>query len=423
MTARYGTVIVGGSVAGLATAEALRERGYDAPITILSAEPAPPYSRPPLSKRLPLDDDLLVPLANADELRQKDIQLLSSCRVDRADLSERLVVAGGNVLEYDTLVAATGCTARPHPGIPQGLCLRSVGDARAIQRELHRVGHAAIIGGGVLACELASASRALGVDTTLIVRGTALTLGSSGTLLAPLLERLLASHGVRMEFGASVSSSSPDSWRPGDDAARRPTASIEIDDGRRVAADLALVAIGATPATGWLDGNGLDLSDGVLCDSSGRFAPDAYAVGDVARWARPDGAPAVRSEHQTNALEQATAVAAVITGSAKPDDLSNFFWSEMFGVRIQMRGELPVGGQVALLAQDPDAGRFTLGISAEGILRGIVGWNMARAFRQSIPLLGRSMADVPVVPGGADLALDSLIPVVRGHLVMEASAS
>lgn len=367
-----GIVIAGASIAGLTVAEQLRARGDDRPILLLGAEPHLPYSRPPLTKQLLAGDGPLHAAFLADPARLGDlgVRIELGEPVRRADLDRRIVATARAEHPFDVLVAATGSRARSLPEVPGARTVRTIDDALAMHAELGSARRVIVVGGGVLACELAAAARTRGTEVVLLARGAGLALGAIGTLLSEPLVALLERHGVDVRRGVAVVGAE----RVGD------RTRVRCSDGGVVEGDLVLAAVGASPVTEWLEGNGLDLADGIRCDAAGRFARDAFAVGDVARWTRRDGT-AVRVEHQTNAVEQAISVAATIAGGEPVEPGPAYFWSELFGERIQVVGDIPRDAVARSSAGDVRSGRFVLEVEHDGRLVGVVGWSMPKEFR------------------------------------------
>ena len=168
---------------------------------------------------------------------------------------------------------------------------------------------------------------------------------------------------------------------------------MSFDDGSEVNADVVVAAIGGVPSTGWLVGSGLTLADGVVCDRRGAAAPGVYAVGDVAAWADSVTGAVQRVEHQSNAIEQAMAVAVAIVHDRDAATPVPFFWSEIHGARIKAYGWF--APQQELLELDVDAadGSLLLGSQDDGRTTGIVAWNLPpRAFRQARTLVDATVA-------------------------------
>ncbi|MDF1602144.1 FAD-dependent oxidoreductase [Nocardioides sp. YIM 152315] len=324
-------VIVGGSVAGIRTARALREQGYAGPVRVVEAEAEVPYDKPPLSKGS-VDGDACVPLITLEEADDLGIELLLGCRVVSLDADRRRVTLDdGAVLPFAHLVIATGLTPRRAPYDVAGVhVLRSLADARAMRSAIAGAARLLVIGAGFIGAEVTALARAHGVDVTL-VDPEPVPLGRAvGRDLGERLSDLHRRHGVETRFGTTVRS-----LEPAGEGFR-----ATLDDGALVEADVVVVGIGSEVNVGWLAGSGLLVDDGVVCDEVGAAVGTVgiHAVGDVARWA------GVRVEHWTNAVEQAVCVARTI---ARPDDVAThapvaYVWSDQYDWRIQLVGSRDV---------------------------------------------------------------------------------
>jgi len=374
-----GTVIVGASTAGLATAEALRELGCTDPITLIGDEPHLPYSRPALTKQVLSGGwtPAQATLVDAVGLQQRDVRVLVGVRATRLNLQDqeigtvRVQDARTGRIRFRTLVIATGVTPRRHPAVPTARTVRTLDDVLALRAAWSQGPRVAVIGGGVLGCELASAARGAGLDVEIITRDPGLRPGRLGRLVDERVELLFARHGVRSRCCVDVVASR---------VSGRVT-TLELSDGSHVEADLVLAAIGSEPAVDWLRGSGLEVRDGVLCAPDGQAAPGVFAVGDVsARWDARAGRP-VRIENQTRAIEQAHDLAATLLTGAVPATRPQYFWTELFGTRIQALGCFPPEAPLHVVAGDIDGDRFVAACGPPGAVSGVVGWSMAREFR------------------------------------------
>ncbi|MFE0100935.1 NAD(P)/FAD-dependent oxidoreductase [Streptomyces sp. NPDC059009] len=292
-------LVVGGSLGGLRAAEQLRAAGWRGPVTVVGDEPHMPYNRPPLSKEALAGTASFDSLAFTPRAAAADVEWLLGRRVCAVRLCERVAVLDdGTELGFAGLVAATGLRPRrltcPGPAGPDSgrHVLRTLGDARALRDGLLRPGvRLVVVGAGFIGCELASTALQLGVAEVTVVDVVRLPmLRPLGEGLARVLLRRHEARGVRFVLGAGVAAFGGEG---------RVT-SVVLDDGRVLAADLVVECVGTVPNTEWLDGNGLDLSDGVRTDGQLRIGglPYAVAVGDVARFPDPrHGGLARRVEH------------------------------------------------------------------------------------------------------------------------------
>ncbi|MFD4195288.1 NAD(P)/FAD-dependent oxidoreductase [Amycolatopsis thermoflava] len=341
-------LVVGASVAGVRTVQALRARGWRDEVTLIGEEPHSPYDKPPLSKEMldPSSDGGRVPLVGADELTALEVDLRLGVRAVRLDPARRVVTGGdGAELGYDTLVIATGVVPRTLPGaesLSNVFTLRTAEDAAALRRELRPGRRAVVVGAGFIGAEFAAAARAHDVEVTLVEAQEVPLEQQLGAEVGAMLSRLHERNGVALRCGVRFA---------GFVGSRRAT-TVALSDGTELPADFVVVGIGARPATDWLTGSGLPVPDGVDCDESLRVIgfPDVYAAGDVARWRHPFYREPLRVEHWTNANDHAAVVAAAVLGAPPPRAPLPYVWSDQYGRRIQIIGRPALGSPVILRA-------------------------------------------------------------------------
>jgi NADPH-dependent 2,4-dienoyl-CoA reductase/sulfur reductase-like enzyme len=229
-----------------------------------------------------------------------------------------------------------------------------------------------VVGEGVLGAEIAATARTLGVDVTMAGPQAAPMAAQLGPLVGSVLGALHADRGVRLRLGTGVAGLTGQDGR---------VAGVRLTTGEELPADVAVVAVGGVPATEWLAGSGLELANGVVCDSRCRAADGIYAVGDVARWHDEHSGTPVRLENRTNATEQAAAVAAGILGADEPYRPVPYFWTDQFDVKIQVHGPGPAHAEATIVDGDVAAGRFVVRYRRNDRTVGIVGWKMPKQSR------------------------------------------
>lgn len=367
-------IVVGGSLAGLRTAQALRREGHTGPLIVVSEEPHwPPYDRPPLSKQVLVGslEPERVRLRVPDEV---DADVRVGVRAVGLELARRSVrLDDGEQLAYGGLVVATGASPRRIPGT-EGLggihVLRTIDDSLALRADLDGARRVVVVGAGFIGCEVASSCRSLGLDVTL-VDVLPLPLAPLGPRAGEIVRDLHAANGVELRLGTAVAGFD------GNDRVR----GVRLADGTAVDADVVVVGIGVVPNTGWLDGSGLELADGVVCDASCLAVGGddrVAAVGDVARWDHPRYGSS-RIEHWTNAGEQAThAAKALLHGrdAAGPFSPVPYFWSDQFGTKLQFLGNCGDGDEFAVIEGSVEDGRWVAAYGRDGITVAAlcVGW-------------------------------------------------
>lgn len=351
-------VIVGASMGGLRAAEQLRAAGWDGGVTVVGAEPHLPYNRPPLSKevlagRSADPAEAHAQLAFRRRASLDDVEWRLGVPVVSADLQQRFVgLADGTTLSYDGLVVASGLRPRrlPMPEPSRGRhVLRTVEDAVSLRADLTPGAQVVVVGAGFIGCEVAATARRLGCDVT-VVEPAGVPMGRVlGDELGRLVQGRHEAEGVRFRLGRVVAA-----LHGGD----RVTV-VKLDDGTVLRASVVVEAVGSYANVEWLQGTGLDLSDGLLCDNLMRVEgrPDVVAVGDVARFPNPRfDTTARRVEHWCMPTETARRAARTLAAhlAAEALDEQDFtplptFWSDQFDLRLQSFGAPALADRVEVL--------------------------------------------------------------------------
>ena len=339
-------VIVGASMGGLRSAEALRRFGYTGPITVIGDETWAPYNRPPLSKEV-LAGDVVSheTVAFPQRAATADVGWVLGHRVTSADLDHNTVTTDdGEVFEYSNLIIATGL--RPKRQVyPNNIhagrhIIRTLDDAMGLRAELKPGARVVVLGAGFIGCETAATARKLGCEVTIVAPGTVPMLRPLGEELASELQRRQEAQGVRFLMKRSVT----------DLVGEARVQAVKLDDGSELPCGVFIEAIGSLPNVEWLEGNDIDITDGLLCDdrlqarkASGATWNNVWGVGDVVRFPNAifDETPR-RVEHWNIPSECAKFVGnAIATGTAsevfKPVPT---FWSDQFEVHILAFGLL-----------------------------------------------------------------------------------
>ncbi len=337
--------IVGMSLAGLRAAETLRRDGFEGRLTAIGAEPHLPYDRPPLSKELLAGkwepEQTVLRKQGVDDL---DLDLRFGRRATGLDLAARAVdLDDGDRIAFDGLVVATGSTPRVLPGLAEldgVFVLRTIDDALAIRGRLDGAPRVVVIGAGFIGAEVAATCRGRGLDVTVLEALPQPMVRGLGPDIGAVCAALHRDHGVDLRLGVSVTAVE------GDGRVER----VRLADGETIEVDLLVVGIGVRPVTDWLEGSGLTISDGVVCDETCLAAPGVVAAGDVARWPNPlfDG-ESMRLEHWTNATEQGVAAAQRLlaeAGDAVPFAPVPFVWSDQYDVKIQSVGRFDANDEL-----------------------------------------------------------------------------
>lgn len=391
MTSEH-VIIVGAGHGGGQVAVNLAAAGHAGPITLIGAEPHAPYQRPPLSKGLllgttPPERTRLKP---AGYYAERGINLMTGRRVTAVDRTDRTVhLADGETLVYDRLVLATGSRMRrlglPGEALPGVYTLRTLDDALAFRKRLHRGRRLALIGGGYIGLELAAAAVQRGVQATVLERRDRVMARTAGPETADHFARLHRARGVTIRTGARVRGLLGD----------KRVCGIALEEDEVLPADLVVVGVGAVPETALAEAMGLACDDGIQVDEYGATLTDPriHAVGDCSRFPSRLSPPSVRLESVQSATGQARRTAAAIAGTPEPFEDVPWFWTDQHGQRLQTAG-LPQAGGERWIAGDPASGEFAVYHLREGAVIACEAVNTPRRFQAAKRLI-RDQAPPP----------------------------
>lgn len=340
-------VVVGAGMAGVQTAVALREQGFDGTVTLIGAEPHQPYDRPPLSKA--------VLLGNAEgsafdvDFEGLGIELVLGREVSGLRPADHELDTEAGPVPYDVLVLATGAEPIRLPGaegVPGVHLLRTLDDAERLQPVLARQHDIVVVGAGWIGAEFATAAREAGCAVTVVEAAGRPLAGALPAEVAAPMAAWYADSGIELRTHARVERVEP--------------GAVVLEDGSRLPAGAVVVGIGARPATAWLAGSGVALGAHreVVADVHLRTSvPDVYAVGDCASFPSGRFGERLLVHHWDNALQGPRTVATNIVGAATDEPLAvydpvPYFWSEQFGRFVQYAGH-HAGADRVLWRGDP----------------------------------------------------------------------
>ncbi|WP_432002412.1 NAD(P)/FAD-dependent oxidoreductase [Streptomyces sioyaensis] len=391
MTVPNNIVVVGASAAGLATTEALRNKGYEGRLTLVGQEDRLPYDRPPLSKQVLSGawEPERVQLRDAAAIGKLDARLMLGRTATSVDIDAWQVhLDGGEQVDYDALVIATGVTPRrlPDDQLEGVHVLYRLEDALALRAELVKGPKVVVVGAGFLGSEATAIARGLGLQVTLVDPMPVPMRRQFGETIGSLIGELHEEHGAALRLGVSVARFLQADGR---------VTGLELSDGSILDADVVLVAVGSTPSTSWLEGSTLTLGDGVHCDAYCQAATGVWAAGDVASWHNPLFDRRMRIEHRLNATEQAVTVAGNMLGQAKPFAPVPYFWSDQYGIKIQAFGIFPDGAETTVVHGSLTERRFVVAYHQDDRVLGVLGFDSHRELRKQRQLV----VDAAAPPG------------------------
>lgn len=363
-------LVIGAGLAGVSTCAALRAAGHDGRLTLIGAEPGPPYDRPPLSKAFlasEADHDTIA-LQPPSWYADQGIHLLTGTSVAEIDAESGWAeLADGSRVTADVLVLATGGTARRLPDLPYdhpGVhLLRTRGDGIRLRSALLPGTRLLVIGAGLIGAEVTATATKIGCEVTLVDPNPSPLASVVGPHAAEALRLQHVRHSVRLVHGSCPS------LKPiGADGPLLAT----LSTGETVEVDQVLVGIGIRPETGLAERAGLAVDNGVLVDERQRTgSPRVYAVGDVARRVGPDG-PLPRIEHWDNARRTGEVAARAILGLPPAPPKAPWFWTDRYGTHLEMTGHYDPLAEEIIRGDLTDEGGGTVVYRRDGLCIGAV---------------------------------------------------
>jgi len=394
-------VIIGAGQAAAQTIQSLRQGGFDGSISLIGAELAPPYQRPPLSKaflkgEMAEDRLYLRPLSwYADQ--KIDVNLgVRAVAVDRA--ARRVALSDGGRAEYDRLVFATGARPRrldvPGAELPGIFDLRTIADVEHIRPRLIEGRCVVIIGAGYIGLEAAAVARQMDLDVAVVEMADRVLARVTGPFMSDYYRTIHEKAGVRIMLNARLTA-----FEQGERTGLRAV----LAGGETIEADTVLVGIGILPDTDMAAAAGLEHQDGVVVDEDARTSdPDIFAVGDCTRRPLFPYGRAGRLESVHNAIEQGKQAAAAILGRPRPRPETPWFWSDQYDLKLQIAG-LSAGYDDYVVRGDPATGAFAVFYLRDGVLVAVDAVNSPKEFLGSKRLIAEQarpdrarLADVSV---------------------------
>lgn len=389
-------VIIGASLAGMNAARAARLDGFDGSIVVLDADPDRPYDRPPLSKQIlsgEWEPERIV-LAAANEDLSLDLRL--GVRATALDLSGKCVsaqsVAGvAQTIPFDGLVLACGAAARRLPGT-DGVggvhVVRTLRDSLALRDELDaRPSRVVVVGAGFIGAEVAATCRKRELEVTIVEAAPLPLERILGAELGEVCAEVHRVNGVDLRLGVGI-----ERIDTVDDGSGPRVVGVVLTDGSSVPCEVLVVGIGVSVNTDWLDGSGLTLDDGVVCDATLSAAPGVVACGDIARYPSARFGTMLRVEHWETAIAGGEAAGRRILAELRGEQPVTFdpvpwFWSDQYDRKLQLAGRPAPGDRCEIVHGSTEEFRFVALYGRGEQLVGVFGMNRPRHVVQLRALL------------------------------------
>ncbi|MGR3761641.1 NAD(P)/FAD-dependent oxidoreductase [Roseobacteraceae bacterium NS-SX3] len=328
-------VVIGAGQAGASLVARLRSKGFGGAITLIGAEDALPYQRPPLSKAYLLGkmERERLYLRPESFYAENDITLKLGQCVTAIDPVAKTVALGGEVISYDQLALTTGSDPRRLPAAIGGdlggvFVVRGLADVDAMAPQVTEGARVLIIGGGYIGLEAAAVCAKRGLQVTLVEMADRILQRVAAPATSDYFRALHQGHGVDIREGVALERLEGEGGQ---------VARAVLGDGSTLEVDFAVVGVGITPAARLAEEAGLEIENGIRVDASGRTSdPSIWAAGDCASF--PYQGRRIRLESVPNAIDQAEAVADNMLGAGKDYKAKPWFWSDQYDVKLQIAG-------------------------------------------------------------------------------------
>ncbi|MEQ5827743.1 NAD(P)/FAD-dependent oxidoreductase [Sulfitobacter sp. NFXS29] len=327
-------VVIGAGQAGASCVAKLRNGGFEGKITLIGAEPCPPYQRPPLSKGYLLGDMTLERLFLRPEAFYADqgIALKTDCRVTAIDPEARVLSTTEGEVAYDELVLATGSLPRRLPAAIGGdlegvFTVRDLADVDAMAPRFVKGAKVLIVGGGYIGLEAAAVAAKLGLEVTLVEMADRILQRVAAPETSDYFRALHEGHGVTLREGVGLERLLGEGHVTG----------ARLSDRTEIAADFVITGVGIEPDIALVKAAGIEIDNGIKVDAQGRTTvPGIWAAGDCTSFPYRGGR--IRLESVPNAIDQAEVVAENILGAGKDYIAKPWFWSDQYDVKLQIAG-------------------------------------------------------------------------------------
>ncbi len=360
---------------------------------MIGDEPHRPYDRPPLTKQFLAgewdEDRLTFPAANAPDL---DAQWQLGVAARALDVNRKTItLADGTEIAADGIVLACGASPRrlPNTEAMAGVhVLRTIEHATNLRADLgNGPCHVVVVGAGFIGAEAAATMRRLGHEVTLVEPLETPLARVLGPSVGQVFADMHRDEGVDVRLGVGVDSLVADG--------HGRVASVTLSDGASLDASVVVAGIGVIPNTAWLEGSGLAIENGVVCDATCHAAGGIVAAGDIARWPNPvfDN-ELMRIEHWDHAFGQAEHAAASLLaeGDAEPFATVPWFWSDQYDHKVQLAGRVGPEDEVAVVDGSLDERRFVVLYGRAGRLVGVLGMGRPRHVIQLRPKIAQRIS-------------------------------
>jgi len=273
-------VVIGAGPAGVVAAEHLRQHDPEAEVTIIGAEPEPPYSRMAipyyLVRQVGEDGTHLRKQPGYYEAHGIDIRRQRAAGIDTE--AARIALDDGGSLDYDRLLIATGASplTPPIPGtdLPGVHNCWDLADARSIIEYCRPGKRIVLIGAGFIGCIILEALAESGAEVHVVEMENRMVPRMMNETAGGMIRQWCESKGIRVHTSTRVESIE----RSGEGLA------VGLGQGEGIGADLVITAAGVAPNIDFARESGIEADDGIRVDQYLQTSCEhVYAAGDCAQ--------------------------------------------------------------------------------------------------------------------------------------------
>jgi len=361
----YTYFIVGGGMTADSAIRGIREVDPNGSIGLISAEPDPPYNRPPLSKGLwkgkPVDR-----IWRKRESQGVELHLGQKAQV-LDPKNKHITDDQGTAYTFDKLLLATGGTPRHLPfGADQIIYFRTVEDYRRLRALTEQGQRFAVIGGGFIGSEIAAALAMNRKEVVMAFPAAGIGARVFPRDLSLFLNDFYRQKGVEVLAGESVVGLEP----------RGDRVALKTRSGREIAVDGVVAGIGIQPNIELAQAAGLEVENGIKVDEFLRTShPDFYAAGDVASFYNPVLGKRLRVEHEDNANTMGRMAGQAMAGEPTAYHHLPFFYSDLFELGYEAVGDVDANLETVVDWKEPHREGVVYYLQ-EGRVRGVLLWNV-----------------------------------------------
>src|SRR5947208_5066422 len=357
-TTKY--LIIGAGMTGDMAAKGIREHDSDGSITMMGADPNPPYKRPLLTKGLWKGS----PEEKLWREPAEGVELVTGRRIVSLDLAAHTATSDeGEECRWEKLLLATGAKPREIPGAAGVIWYRTLDDYHRLREVAPEGAHVVVIGGGFIGSEIAAGLVGNGVRVTMLFPEPGIGFRLFPTDLSASVTDYYREKGVEVLAGEMVASASGDR--------------VETQSGRTIEADAVVAGLGVVPDVELAEAAGLEVEDGIVVDEYGRVPghENVFAAGDVARFPVKALGTSLRSEHEDHANMHGHAVGANMAGADTQYNHLPFFYSDLFDLGYEAVGNVDSRLEAVADWQEPSR-KGVVTYVEDGRPRGVLLWNV-----------------------------------------------